>query len=1241
MARVFISHSSRDNEPAARIKAWLGKQGFETPFLDYDKHAGIPPGADWEKTLYREIERSEAIIIIQTPNWLESKWCFAEFTQARALGKSIFPIIETPTGDTLISPDIQALDLRKDREGGLEQLSSQLTQIALDAQGGFGWDASRPPYPGLLAFQEEDAALYFGRDDDIRRLIERLDARRAQGGKKLIALLGASGSGKSSLLRAGVIPRLKRAARNWVVLPAMRPQVRPVDELARSLAVACGGEADWRKLREELNGDNLAHSLSDIANDLRMRASANEAQILLPIDQGEELFGAADPDQAKRFCEILNAALSSDLPFIAVIAMRSDYLGLLQSAEHLTARFEEFSIAPMPLARIAQIIEGPARVAGLGIDEAFVHQAVQDAKTEDALPLLAFALRELYDSAADDNYLSLAEYNALGDAKEGLTPLENAVRKAADNVLVEARPGQEELTALREAFVPAMVRVNEQGEYVRQPARWDELPGKSHPMLERLAKARLLIVSQDGDARMVEVAHEALLRKWPRLRSWLDDAREFLAGKQQLERDLHDWERASDADKSGALLTGLKLNRARGWLLERPHQLTAQERAFIQASIENAEVAERRKVRLRRNITGGSIAAVVVLAVVAGIALIAMNDATTQARIALSRQLASQSIADVDRHLDRALLFSLEADRIAKNEKTKAEAWNSLLAVSASHPYLDTFLQGHDDGVVSVAFSPDGKLLASASIDQTIRLWDVASRQPIGEPLTGHVSDVTSVAFSPDGELLASGSADSTIRLWDVASRQPSGEPLTGHDDGVVSVAFSPDGKLLASGSYDSTVMLWDVASRQPIGDPIEGHESWVMSVAFSHDGMLLASGSDDHSIILWDVANHNPLAKFTGHAAVTRSVAFHPLKKLLASGSWDTKIALWDVEREKTMGRPLISHKDEVSSVAFSPNGKLLASASIDQTIWLWDVASRQPIGEPLTGHFSDVTSVAFSPDGERLASGSADSTIRLWDVANRQPIGEPLTGHYSDVMSVAFSPDGERLASGSADSTIRLWDVANRQPIGEPLTGHVSYVTSVAFSPDGERLASGSYDNTVMLWDVASQKPIGEPLTGHAELVNAVAFSPDRKLLASASNDQTIRIWDLLARGHPQSRLLVGHDLGAKSVAFSADVKLLASSSDDGTIIIWDVATWEPRGRLLTGAAGGEMESVAFSPDGKHLASGDRLGRLFLWDLDVKSWKARACHRANRNLTKHEWEQFIGPKTPYHPTCPEFVER
>ena len=254
MARIFISHSSRDNEAAARMKAWLASQGFETTFLDFDKTTGIPPGADWEKTLYREVEHSQAVIIIQTPNWLASKWCFAEFTQARALGKAIFPVIEAPTGDALISPDIQTLNLTQRSRGRARAAhrANSCGSRSTPRAASNGTRAARR-FPGLLAFQEEDAAIYFGRDDDIRRLIERLDARRAQGGAKLIALLGSSGSGKSSLLRAGVIPRLKRAGRNWIVVAA---DATPHPSGRR--AGACAGDglqpaADWRKLKDDLS----------------------------------------------------------------------------------------------------------------------------------------------------------------------------------------------------------------------------------------------------------------------------------------------------------------------------------------------------------------------------------------------------------------------------------------------------------------------------------------------------------------------------------------------------------------------------------------------------------------------------------------------------------------------------------------------------------------------------------------------------------------------------------------------------------------------------------------------------------------------------------------------------------------------------------------------------------------------------------------------------------------------------
>ena len=259
MARVFLSHSSRDNASAGRMKAWLEQQGFEAPFLDFDRDVGIPPGADWQKTLFREISQSQAMLILQSANWRASKWCFAEFQQASALGKPIFQVIEAAESDAgpPIAPDLQVLDLRHEREAGLEQLRKQLVEIALAAQGGFPWDGTRPPYPGLPAFEEEDAPIYFGRDGEIRHLIERLSARRTLGGARLLVLLGASGSGKSSLLRAGVLPRMRRSGHGWVVVPPFRPQSLPCQELVRALALAAGCGADWRDLhRSLLEGDS-------------------------------------------------------------------------------------------------------------------------------------------------------------------------------------------------------------------------------------------------------------------------------------------------------------------------------------------------------------------------------------------------------------------------------------------------------------------------------------------------------------------------------------------------------------------------------------------------------------------------------------------------------------------------------------------------------------------------------------------------------------------------------------------------------------------------------------------------------------------------------------------------------------------------------------------------------------------------------------------------------------------------
>jgi WD domain, G-beta repeat len=479
-------------------------------------------------------------------------------------------------------------------------------------------------------------------------------------------------------------------------------------------------------------------------------------------------------------------------------------------------------------------------VAGVGVEEAFVQQAARDAATEDALPLLAFALRELWDRSPN-KLLSLDGYNALGDGKAGLTPLENAVRKAADAVLAEAKPGDDELTALREAFVPAMVRVNDQGEYVRRPARLDELPAKAQPLLERLAKARLLIVRQDGDTPMVEVAHEALLRKWPLLRSWLDAARGFLIGKQQLEQDLRDWEGAADKDKAGALLTGLKLSRARGWLVEHPTQLSAQERGFIEASIKSVEAEDRRKARMRRNVTFGSLAAALVLAVVAGGAVweafkanAAQKTATANEARALdseqqakaeqktaianeTRALAGMSLAaSLDGHYTDAVKLALAAwPRSPADERPRLSRTIEALGQALTGPLEVTPPLTHHGRVVSAAFSPDGARVVTASGDDTARVWDAETGAPIGKPMQ-HKDTVFGAAFSPDGKRVVTASQDKTARVWDAATGAPIGKPMQ-HEDAVGRAAFSPDGVRVVTASDDNTARVWDAATGAPI----------------------------------------------------------------------------------------------------------------------------------------------------------------------------------------------------------------------------------------------------------------------------------------------------------------------------------------------------------------------------------------------------------------------------------------
>ena len=684
------------------------------------------------------------------------------------------------------------------------------------------------------------------------------------------------------------------------------------------------------------------------------------------------------------------------------------------------------------------------------------------------------------------------------------------------------------------------------------------------------------------------------------------------------------------------LLRGADLREAEAWLSRQDGHKAAPTR-------EQGEfIARSRKAAGRRlyTIIGALAAGLAIAIVLAVLALVQRQSAINATHRAQSQLLAEQAHNTAD--LELASLLAVEAYRVAPTIAARSE----ILTLAYTHQQGRPIVGADSRDVI--AFSPDGKLLASADADANVRLWDAARHKQIGQPLRGHAGGLATLVFSPDGRTLASGGADGTIRLWNVATHRRLGHPLRipiKNFNYVNALAFSPDGRTIAAGCQDDRIRLWDVATHRRLGAPLTGHSGGVTDVAFSLDGRRLASAGEDRTVRLWDVVGHRQLGKLlASHTSVSWSVEPGGRQGFeVASSSADGTIRLWDIDRHRPLRAPLTGHVGAVSTMAFSPDGGTLASGGEDDTIRLWNLASSppKPAGAPFTGHINKVDSVAFRPDGKVLASVSEDGTIRLWNIASPRRRAAALTGHIGAVNAVAYSRNGRILASASTDDTIRLWDVRRHRLLRPPLRVPGVDVLRLAFSPNGRMLASGGADGKVLLWDVASHRVVGPALVGHPDAVRSVAFSPDGKLVASGSVDRSVRLWDV-KRHRQVGRRMIGdsqRDNGVAAVAFSLDGKTLAagagdlirlwnvatqrqiappfaghrnavnglafspngrtlaSASADTTVRLWDVGSHRPLGAPLTGHIR-SASSVAFSPDGTTLASGDA-GSVRLWDV------------------------------------------
>ncbi|MEH2208671.1 MAG: caspase family protein [Nostoc sp.] len=1109
------------------------------------------------------------------------------------------------------------------------------------------------PYQGLKAFEAEQKQFFFGRKQVVRKILAKL----AQ--KPFVPIIGASGSGKSSVVQAGLIPELDD--RVWQILPPIKPGFQPLQELRAVLKAFFPGARKEKLLWELIT--NEPNPLPVILEHL-----TGAKKFLLVVDQFEELFTVSVAEEKQRFIELLTQVVEmTDSRLSVVITMRSDFLEPCSDYPSLNKLIEN-QLVLMPRITgvdLKETITEPAKLQGHSVEEGLLLKILEDVGKEPGyLPLMEFALTRLWEKRDQQKHqLTLEQYENF----QGLT---GALNFHAENVYFYEDyqhdcPTQERNEQgkdwIKQIFL-RLVRTGEGEKDTRQRQPKTELltiagndqekqQALSELLDEVLVKGRLLVAGKDEQGKAwIDLAHEALIEGWERFAQWRQQDRDLRRLSDRLADALREWENKGENEKylmQGGLLAEVQENWQQLEFLSSP-----QAKNFYQHSdaYEQYQIAILDKARTESRLRDKA-ARIENLFTVQPLNSLALAIQTMGENL---EKLPQQILAPVQSSLNRVMnkvrvsipfrghegivnSVAISADGqtiVSGGEDGMVWLWNR-----QGLP-LAELLRGHEGIVNSVAISADGQTIVSGSSDGTMRLWNLQGL-PLAELLRGHESYVNSVAISADGQTIVSGSSDGTVRLWNRQSlsltesfRSHQGHvssvaisaygqtivsggsdgtlrlwnlqglplaELRGHEGIVNSVAISADGQTIVSVGDDGTLRLWNLQGL-PLAEPLRGHEGGVNSVAISTDGQTIVSGGSDGTVRLWN-RQGLPLAEpLRGHEGWVNSVAISADGQTIVSGGSDCTVRLWDFQG-LALVEPLHGHEDGVSSIAISPDKQTIVSGGADGTVRLWN---RQglPLVEPLRGHEGWVNSVAISADGQTIVSGGSDGTVRLWNFQGLA-LAEPLRGYEDGVSSIAISADEQTIVSGGADGTVRLWNLQGLS-LAEPLRGHEDWVNSVAISPDGQTIVSGGYDGTVRLWNRQSLS-LAKPLRGHEGGVNSVAISTDGQTIVSGGEDGTVWLWNL--QGLSLTEPLRGHEGDVNSVAISADGQTIVSGGSDGTVRLWN-RQGLPLAEPLRGHEG-DVNSVAISTDGQTIVSGGADGTVRLWRGGWRAWLQVCCDR------------------------------